>query len=208
GRREPGMPVLDAKQETELKKIEATIADAKESLGKNTPELAEAQQKWESEQSQQIDWQPLAPDTFSVKGTSVLREQADDVLADTAKPAAKETFTISAHTRLKDITGFRLEALDDASLPAHGPGTAPNGNFVLTRFVVSAVKENAKPTPIQFSRAVADHEQEKFSIADTIKEKGGSGWAILPETGKSHVGVFETSQPIGDDAGSIFLFSL
>ena len=132
GRREPGMSVLDAKQETGLKKIESTIADAKETLDQDTPELAEAQQKWESEQSQQINWQPLAPDTFSVKGTSVLREQADDVLADSGKPAAKETFSISAHSRLKGITGFRLEALDDASLPAHGPGTAPNGNFVLT----------------------------------------------------------------------------
>lgn len=208
GRREAGMPVLDAKQESELKKIESTIADAKETLENDTPELAAAQQKWESEQSQQITWQLLAPDTFSVKGTSVLREQADDVLADSGKPAGKETFSISAHTRLKGITGFRLEALDDASLPAHGPGTAPNGNFVLTRFAASVVKENAKPTLIGFSRAVADHEQEKFSVTDTIKEKGATGWAILPETGKSHVAVFETSQPIGAEGGSIFLFSL
>ena len=38
------------------------------------------------------------------------------------------------------ITGIRLEVLADKSLPAKGPGRAPNGNFVLNDFKVEYFK--------------------------------------------------------------------
>ncbi len=47
--------------------------------------------------------------------------------------------TITALTSLTGITGFRLEMLADASLPANGPGRFGNGNFVLSELGVSAV---------------------------------------------------------------------
>ena len=40
-------------------------------------------------------------------------------------------------TKLKGITAIRLEVLPDPSLPAKGPGRAPNGNFVLNEFKVT-----------------------------------------------------------------------
>jgi len=40
------------------------------------------------------------------------------------------------------VTGFRLEVMEDASLPTGGPGMHPtNGNFVVTEFEVHAVPE-------------------------------------------------------------------
>ena len=49
-----------------------------------------------------------------------------------------DLYTIEAMTTLTGITGFRLEALFDTSLPLGGPGRANNGNFVLTEFTVDA----------------------------------------------------------------------
>ena len=46
-------------------------------------------------------------------------------------------YTVIAETPLKSITGVRLEALEDSSLPHSGPGLQDtNGNFVLTEIEV------------------------------------------------------------------------
>jgi len=45
---------------------------------------------------------------------------------------------------ISNITGFRLEVIEDPSLPSSGPGRHPtNGNFVLTELEASAVPEPA-----------------------------------------------------------------
>jgi hypothetical protein len=48
-------------------------------------------------------------------------------------------YTVIAETSLTGITGVRLEALEDASLPMGGPGMQTiNGNFVLSELEVYA----------------------------------------------------------------------
>ncbi len=47
---------------------------------------------------------------------------------------------------MTSITGIRLEAIDDASLPNTGPGRAPNGNLVLQEFAVDVVDFPDPPT--------------------------------------------------------------
>ena len=48
------------------------------------------------------------------------------------------TYTISFDTNVENITGLRLETLSDARLPADGPGTSGNGNFVLSEIEIHA----------------------------------------------------------------------
>ena len=49
------------------------------------------------------------------------------------------SYTVIAETPLSKITGVRIEALKDRSLPVQGPGMQPvNGNFVLSEFQVYA----------------------------------------------------------------------
>lgn len=50
-------------------------------------------------------------------------------------------YTASYSTSLVNVTGFRLEALEDPSLPGNGPGLPANGNFLLTELQVTAVPE-------------------------------------------------------------------
>ena len=46
------------------------------------------------------------------------------------------------------ITGLRLEALPDPSLPKGGPGRDHYGNFVLTGFAVDRLDESGAATPL------------------------------------------------------------
>ena len=61
------------------------------------------------------------------------------------------SYSVTAQTTLTGITGFRLEALADPSLPANGPGRSISGNFVLTYFRVMATpldqRQGVDPLP-------------------------------------------------------------
>ncbi len=53
-------------------------------------------------------------------------------------------YTVNLNLGLSNVTGLRLEVLDDPSLPTNGPGMySTNGNFVLTEVNVQAVPEPA-----------------------------------------------------------------
>lgn len=201
GRREPGMLVLNDAQSAELKKLDGRIAELKKQLDADTPGLAEAQAEWEKSLSAkaEVDWTTLEPSAAKAKAGTELKVLPDQsILA--SKFAAKDTFTITASADLKGVTGIRLEALPDSSLPASGPGGAPNGNFVLTGFTV-AVKGGP---PVKLVRAAADHSQDKFPVAKALLGKSNSGWAILPETGTAHEAIFEPAEPFSaGDAGTL-----
>ena len=97
-------------------------------------------------------------------------------------PPPKKPTRVTANADLAGITGFRLEALPDDALPSHGPGTAPNGNFVLTEFASSLERSGGKPKPLKIARATADHSQESFAVATAI-EKNADCWLGHPARG-------------------------
>jgi hypothetical protein len=83
------------------------------------------------------NWTVLDPMTFVSANGATLTELGDySILASGFSPD-NDVYTVTASTTLTDITGIRLEALTDASLPFGGPGRKPtNGNFVLSEFQV------------------------------------------------------------------------
>lgn len=83
---------------------------------------------------------------------------------------------------LTRIGGMRLRVLAHESLPKSGPGTASNGNFVLTGLTVTV---DGKPlTP---SRSTADHEQPGYPISATLDNDPKTGWAINVAAGSKAV---------------------
>jgi len=190
GRREPGMLVPSPEQEAKLKEFDAEIAAARKSLHEAVQALAHDNSDWKAELTANDAWQPLAPVDVKVLGESKLEQQEDGSLKSEGQPAAKETYTLTFETPQRNITGLRLEALADDALPAKGPGTASNGNFVLTEIKVAALVDG-KEQPVKLTRAVADHSQSSFAIADAIDGKNDTGWAVLPQTGQPHEAVFE-----------------
>ena len=200
GRREKGMPVLTNEQSAQLKKLDDRVTELKKRLDDDTPELASAQAQWEKEQQEdeRVAWTMLNPGKAQAKSGTVLKVQPDGSVLGSKFPP-KDSFTITATTELNGITGFRLEALPDDSLPQHGPGAAYNGNYVLTDFKIATRAESSKDVPVKLVRASADHSQQNYPVANAINGKRDTGWAILPEVGKPHEAVFEPQAPVGTD---------
>ena len=91
------------------------------------------------------NWTVLDPTAISSANGSTLSELSDHSILASGTAPLNDTYTVTAATNLTGITGFRLEALTDPSLPFGGPGRYPdNGNFVLNEFQVSV---SAVPEP-------------------------------------------------------------
>jgi hypothetical protein len=85
-------------------------------------------------------WTILDPLTFVSSAGATMAEQGDNSILVSGLNPATDIYTITASTALSGITGFRLELLEDASLPDSGPGRQPsNGNLVLSELRVDAV---------------------------------------------------------------------
>jgi hypothetical protein len=84
-------------------------------------------------------WSVLQPySASSANGTVLTRLPDQSVLASGINPVV-DTYTVAALTDITNITGIRLEVLQDPSLPHNGPGRYEgNGNFVLSEFKVDA----------------------------------------------------------------------
>lgn len=93
------------------------------------------------------NWVELAPTSaISANGATLTILGDNSVLASGFSPLT-DVYTIEAVTNLTGITGVRLEALTDPSLPTGGPGRQPSaGNFVVSDFVVQATAR-AVPEP-------------------------------------------------------------
>ena len=77
----------------------------------------------------------------SAAGATLTRLPDGSVLAGGRNPAV-DTYTVEATTALSGITGLRLEAIPDPSLPHHGPGRdRVSGNFLLDAIRLSTAPE-------------------------------------------------------------------
>ena len=83
-------------------------------------------------------WIPLTPLTASAAAGGTLTIGPDATLLASGLSPSTNVYTVVIITALQGITGFRLEAMEDSSLPANGPGRSGNGDAVLTDFSVQA----------------------------------------------------------------------
>ncbi len=77
----------------------------------------------------------------SANGVTLALQGDNSILASGVNPAS-DTYTIKFTTSLPNITGLRLDALTDASLPFTGPGrNVTTGNFIVNDLSASIVSE-------------------------------------------------------------------
>jgi mono/diheme cytochrome c family protein len=143
GDEEPTMPAPTAEIQEAIKHHEAQLAALKKQLDTSTPELAASQTAWEKQLTAEPPWSVLAPVATTSTAGSTFEKLPDGSLLvkdsqATKDKSANDNYTITAETDLSGITGFRLEALPQASLPGGGSGRGADGSFVLSRFTVSA----------------------------------------------------------------------
>jgi hypothetical protein len=148
-------------------------------------------------------WQPLELHKMTSASGAELQLLGDgSVLVKGAKPAT-DTYTVVAWTDRTQLTGLRLEALPDDSLPGKGPGRADNGNFVVRLAVTEVpVTEPTAARKLTFPAVSADYAQREFEPMQAITGTGNRGWAVSPQFGRKHEAFFEAKDDFGRPGGT------
>ena len=116
------------------------------------------------------------------KNGATLTTQPDGSVLVSGKNSPTDVYTVKLKTNLSGITALRLEVLPDPSLPAMGPGRAPNGNFVLTHIKVEAKETGATGNgqAVVLVNPVATFAQDQFPLANDAGQQPGDRVGHLP----------------------------
>ena len=184
------------------KKTAEQIAALEKELNTPTPQLEEAQAKWEKSLNPANAWEVLeVTSAKSTSGAKLVKQGDGSLRAEGAVPAT-DKYTITIKAPASPIRHLRLEAI---AVGGKGPGRADNGNFVLSHFILTATGSDA---PVAITAAKADFNQEGFPPIDSINPKPDGGWAIVPETGKSHHVVYTLAAPLTPKPNAALTFTL
>lgn len=186
----------------------AEHAKAQSDLAAYETKLNAKQAEWEVTQ-RPIVWTTVEPtDMKSSVGATFAKQPDQSVLVE--GPNGRGTYTITLATDLAEVTAIRLELLADAKLPAGGPGRAPNGNLTLAelRATASSKTDPSKSMPLSFAKAAADFSQEGFAVAGAVDGNPATHWAIHPQIGKDHAGIFEIKEDVNFAGGTTLAVTL
>ena len=179
----------DEKQKSAIAAADKTLKDHQKSKDTRFAE-------WIKKGGDKSPWTTVEAKELKSKIGTKLAKEKDGIIFASGKNG-KDTFTLTAETTMKNLTGLRLEALTDKRLPKNGPGRAPgDGNFVLTELeLLWAPKDKPKEQKkLKLEKAKADFSQGNYAVATSIDGKlapNNNGWAVSPQTGKPHQASFE-----------------
>ena len=154
-------------------------------------------------------WTPLAVGERRSDGGATLDLLADGSVLVSGPSPDRDVTTFVATTEATTLTGVRIEALAHESLPAHGPGRAENGNFVLQKLSVTAIPLAAPTTPqaLTFRTATADFSQSGYEVAQLTGDTE-RGWAVSGALGRDHEAWFECEPVTLPKGGALLIFRL
>ncbi len=201
-------PVLAQREKERADRIARLDAEIKDYEAKVLPaKMAD----WEKKQKAGADWVPLVASRVDASNSAKLVQQPDFSVA-ASGANGKGVYTFVANTRLKGITGVRLEVIAEPKAPNGGPGRAADGNFVLNQFDLSAAPKNnpGQPAKVALVNPLADFSQQNFDAKNAVDgtPNNDKGWAVSPAFGVTHWATFETKDPVGTDEGTILTFQL
>ncbi len=205
----PAMSLREAGRGEERARLAGEIARLDEALASRRRALDAEPAAWEAR---------IAAAIGSAAQTHVLRiedfdseagaphrvlEDGSILLVDDAPE--RDVYVATVRTKLAGITGFRLEALTDPSLPGQGPGRGDEKrpNFVLNSF---EVREGGRA--VRLKNARASFSQKNFDVAGAVDDDPKTAWAINPKFHEPHWAEFETDRPIGSPEGLTLTFRL
>ena len=161
--------------------------------------LERAFEQWlERERQRTIAWNTLRPDGMK-SNLPLLTLLPDGSVLASGDISKSDTYELGFTNVAGAITAFRLEALPDDSLPAHGPGLAyyegPKGDFFLGEFKVLADGK-----PVAMSRATHSYAKNNFgkeaSAKAAVDGDPQTGWSCAGRPGEAHQAVFVPETPV------------
>ncbi|MEZ5300113.1 MAG: PSD1 and planctomycete cytochrome C domain-containing protein [Verrucomicrobiales bacterium] len=189
----------------------------------NAPQLTEGERAklfaaWEERERERlrqalggsapVRWEPASLAHADTASGSGFERESDGSLRVKRGYQKKEAYSLELRPAGNPVAAVRLRVLTDRSLPQQGPGTAGNGNFVLTDF---SVRQGDAEIPI--AAAWADHAQPGYPAEAMIDGDAQSGWAINVGKGSAkdakmnapHEATFVLARPADPAAGPLRL---
>ena len=190
GEQEP-TKIPDVTQAAHAARLDDLLRALTKQSSTETPALSAARQVWEeSRKSRESGWVPV--NVLAAKGTEgveLLPSGDGSVLASGPSPD-QVSYTLLATAPLNQITGFRIEALPDASLPLRGPGRSDNGNAV-----ISEVEISIDGVKVPWMGAQETFSQKGFPATHAIDGKPETGWAFGSRAGRKSTAVLALADP-------------
>jgi tetratricopeptide (TPR) repeat protein len=154
-------------------------------------------------------WTVLKPAAMKSEGGATLTTLKDNSVLVSGPNPEKDVFTLTFRDPPARIQQLRLEVLPHESLPNHGPGRHPTGEFVLStvKAQLDLPKNAGKPRLLKLAKAWADNSTGADSeVWFAIDESDGTGWKT--EAGKPHFAVFEFAEPVTETVGTALRVTL
>ena len=193
-------------QAARLDELDKSIAAANAEMQTAEKNVPAAQAAWElalgpAPAGQQ--WVVLPPEQLKSSGGALLATEPDGVVFASGPQPATDIYTITCSTDLVVVSAVKVELLPDDRLPSKGPGRHPNGNPVLSEVSVKiSPRAGGGETPVVLRAALADFSQEGYPVANAIDKNPGTGWALYPQVGQAHEGVFAFDKPVAQAGGA------
>jgi tetratricopeptide (TPR) repeat protein len=150
-----------------------------------------------------LPWTVLEPAKAVSSGGATLTKQPDGSILAGGKSPDIDSYTIEAVTSLRNISGLRLEALPDPSLPNNGPGRGPN--FPLTNLRVTAAPSSGPQRAVVavLKNPFATFNDGPWHVSKAIDgDDANTGWGIWPRIGETHTAYFEMEGIAGGPKGT------
>jgi hypothetical protein len=125
----------------------------------------------------EANWTVLTHPTVSGPAEMTFTTLADHSILAGGTIPAQGTYTVIYETPVSDITGVRLEVLEDPSLPFNGPGLFPgNSNFMLTEMTLDAT-----PIPILDHFLCYKAKGDSVDVTVSLQDQFGGKPGVLVE---------------------------
>ena len=189
GNSQPVLQVRTKALNAELQQLQQTVDAARQQVEAARLTASERMAAWETEtrrrlQSEEPAWRQLAISSAVSKGGAELTRQSDGSWLASGKNPEFDEYEFEAPLTGNSLTGLLLECFPDERLPNSSLGRYSNGNFVLTG-VLAEIRAPGltQPVVLEFSRAVADYEQQGYTVSQVLEEKDRQrrnrrGWAV------------------------------
>jgi hypothetical protein len=172
-------------------------------------DLIQKFEEWRKQSAAEVrTWTLLEPVRWTSENNVTLTKLDDKSLLASGDNPEHDTYTVTYQAPQGRITGIRLEALPDISLPKHGPGRGylkEDGTFLLSEISVAVREAGTEANKqaeqhIKLVHPTASIHQEK--AAEAIDGDKLTGWHIRGGAGSRQCAAFEFAQPLSAKRGT------